>query len=158
MDTEKLKRVWNQKLIPVVIRTGKQGQKLRVRLPFADDNRDWLNTLGKSKVVWINSRKYWELPVSWFNDFVNAALSRYRKLYVIQPFRIQENCSPACMNATGHICECSCMGEHHGAGNNGSWFEVSEKFATRWKEQEVACRLMIAKGGNQRLKMLYDMI
>lgn len=34
------------------------------------------------------------------------------------------------------------MGLHHGAGNDGSWFEVSETFAARWSDRELACRLL----------------
>jgi hypothetical protein len=37
------------------------------------------------------------------------------------------------------------MGRHHGAGNDGTWFEVSDTFATRWGEKELACRLLTAK-------------
>jgi hypothetical protein len=37
------------------------------------------------------------------------------------------------------------MGEHHGAGNDGSWFEVSDAFSTRWQQRELACRLLTAR-------------
>lgn len=145
MQQDKLKAIWNQTLIPVIVRRGGRGEKLRVRVPFAQDNRIWINSIGKSDADWIVTGKYWELPKSWFNDFVEEALQRYRKLYVIQPYREQEKCAPACMEATGHECQCSCMGANHGAGNDGSWFEVSETFATRWNDREIACRLMVAK-------------
>jgi hypothetical protein len=36
------------------------------------------------------------------------------------------------------------LGRYHGAGNDGSWFEISDTFATRWGDQDVACRLMTA--------------
>jgi hypothetical protein len=36
------------------------------------------------------------------------------------------------------------MGANHGAGNDGSWFEVSDAFAFRWGDQYLACRLMLA--------------
>ena len=68
---------------------------------------------------------YWELPKSWFNDFVDRALQRYGKVYIIQPYREQEICARACQEALGHECQCSCMGANHGVGNDGSWFEVS---------------------------------
>lgn len=145
MDEERLREVWRQKKIPVVIRRAETGHKLRVRLPYADNNRQWLNTVGKSSVTWIDSKSYWELPKNWFNDFVNRALERFGKLYVIQPYREQEKCARLCMEAKGHECDCSCMGRNHGAGVNGSWFEVSDTFATRWGEKEIACRLMVAK-------------
>ncbi|MER8584799.1 hypothetical protein NKH19_06035 [Mesorhizobium sp. M1338] len=122
---------------------------MHVRLPFAEDNRQWLNTVGKSSVTWIGGKAYWELPRNWFNSFVNRALDRYGKLYVIQPYREQEKCARKCMEATGHDCNCSCMGRNHGAGANGGWFEVSDTFATRWHEKEIACRLMVSKSSQK---------
>jgi hypothetical protein len=62
---------------------------------------------------------------------VDRSLAKYSKVYIIQPYREHEKCAPACQNAIGHECQCSCMGLYHGAGNDGSWFEVSETFATR---------------------------
>jgi hypothetical protein len=88
---------------------------------------------------------HWELPKSWFNDFVDRALKRYGKVYIIQPYREQEICARACQEALGHECQCSCMGANHGIGNDGSWFEVSDTFSTRWGERELACRLLTAR-------------
>ncbi len=139
---DKLNYVWNQQQIPVVMRRTGKGQRLRARLPYAKKNREWLQNSRRTKPIWISSKKYWELPKAWFNDFVNRTLERYGKVYIIQPYREQEKCAPACLNATGHECECSCMGQYHGAGNDGSWFEVSDTFATRWGNQQLACRLL----------------
>jgi hypothetical protein len=61
------------------------------------------------------------------------------KLYIIQPYREQEKCSPSCQDAEGHECQCSCMGRYHGIGR------VSDTFATRWGDQELACRLLTVK-------------
>lgn len=145
MSAGRLDVIWNQTKIPVILRRNGKGERLRARLPYLKDNAKWINRIGKSYAAWIVAGTYWELPKSWFNNFVNEALARYGKLYVIQPYREQEICAPACMNATGHECQCSCMGANHGAGNDGSWFEVSETFATRWHDQELACRLMVVK-------------
>jgi hypothetical protein len=139
------KRVWNQKEVPVVLRRAKKGQRLRVRIPLSRDNGDWLQNGRRTSPIWFAERKYWEIPKTWFNDFVERALVRYGRLYIVQPYREQEKCSPACLNAIAHECQCSCMGAHHGAGNDGSWFEVSDTFATRWGDQYLACRLMTAK-------------
>jgi len=122
-----------------------RGQRLRARLPYAETNRAWLQNGRRTRPIWVSSKQYWELPKAWFNDFVNRCLERYGKVYIIQPYREQEKCAPACLNATGHECECSCMGQNHGAGNDGSWFEVSETFATRWGNRQLACRLLTAK-------------
>lgn len=145
MGVERLKKIWNQSLIPVVIRTNKNGDKLRVRLPYNNNNRAWLSTIGKSEPLWNDDKKHWELPKSWFNNFVNNALPKYKKLYVMQPYREQEKCARRCMEAEGHDCNCSCMGANHGTGMNDSWFEVDETFATRWRNEDVACRLMVLK-------------
>ncbi len=81
--------------------------------------------------------------MAWFSDLVERCLDRYGKVYIIQPFREQEKCAPACMNATGHDCQCSCMGANHGAGlAGGRWKVIDEAFATRWGDELIACRLL----------------
>lgn len=140
-----LLQVWNQKEIPVVLRRGGKGQLPRIRIPFSLSNRAWLQNGRRTNPTWLQDLKCWEIPASWFNDFVARTLKKCGKLYVIQPYRKQEKCAPACLTAVGHECQCSCMGENHGVGNDGSWFEVSETFATRWGEKHLACRLMVTK-------------
>lgn len=139
---ERYKLIWNQSRIPVILRRAGKGEKLRVRLPFDDDNRDWLRNHRRTHPVWISNGRYWELPKAWFDDLVERALVRYGGVYIFQPFREQEKCSPACQNAIGHECQCSCMGANHGAGSDASWFEVSETFSFRWGPKELACRLL----------------
>lgn len=144
-ELNRLRAAWNQTEIPIVLRRGGRGERLRIKLPFGVGNRDWLQNGRRVKPIWNARLRCWEIPKSWFNDFVNRSLGRYGRLYIVQPYREQEVCAPACMNALGHECQCSCMGANHGVGNDGSWFEVSESFATRWHGRELACRLMIAK-------------
>lgn len=141
----RLKIAWNQTKIPIVLRRGGNGEKLRVRLPFADDNYQWLRDSRRIKPEWIASEKYWELPKAWFNDFVDRSLEKYGCVYVVQPFSEQEICARACMEAEGHECQCSCMGANHGSGVTGSWFEVSDYFAIRSHSPKLACRLMTNK-------------
>lgn len=139
---QRLKKVWNQQDIPVILRRGK-GHRTRLRLPFAKENRSWIQGGRKRDPKWFHAKHYWEIPQAWFNDLVSRLLSRFGKVYVIQPYREQEKCAPACWNAKGHECQCSCMGEHHGTGDpGGRWFIASEAFATRWHEQDLACRLL----------------
>lgn len=145
--SENLQKAWKQNLVPVIFRRAK-GKKLCIKLPYLEGNRYFLQNDRRNSPEWIQNRKYWETPYSWFNDLVNRLLKRHGKLYVIQPFREQEKCAPACMNAIGHECSCSCMGANHGVGNDGSWFEVCDSFATRWGEQHFACRLMSLKNTN----------
>lgn len=137
--------VWNQHRTPVAFRRTGKGEMLWVRLPYSTSNRQWLQNGRRNNPEWKSVEKYWELPKAWFNDFVDRALDRYGSVYIIQPYREQEKCAPACMNAVGHECNCSCMGQNHGAGNDGSWFEVSDAFATRWGGKEIACRLLTRK-------------
>ena len=38
------------------------------------------------------------------------------------------------------------MGEYHGSENpEGRWFVVSDTFAVRWEDKELACRLLTRK-------------
>ncbi|WP_428515459.1 hypothetical protein [Roseovarius sp.] len=145
VEKQRYKSVWNQKEVPVIIRRTGKDEKHRVRLPFSEDNREWLQHGRRTKPVWQQSGRYWELPKAWFNDFVERALERYRQVYIFQPYREQEKCSPACQKALGHSCQCSCMGANHGAGGGGSWFEVSETFAFRWGSRNLACRLLTTR-------------
>lgn len=141
----RLRSVWEQGRSPVVLRRTGKGQRLRARLPYSEDNGTWLKNRRRVSPIWVDDEEYWELPKAWFNDFVDRSLARYGSVYIIQPYREQEICSPACQNATGHECQCSCMGLYHGAGNDGTWFEVSDTFSTRLGDQELACRLLTAR-------------
>ena len=141
---ERIKSIWRQNDVPVIYRRGGDNQLL-VKLPYSSNNMEWLREDTKrKKPIWIDKYKCWETPKSWFNDLVDRLLIRFGKVYIIQPYREQEKCAPACWNAKGHECQCSCMGEHHGSGNpSDRWFIVSETFATRWHDRELACRLLI---------------
>lgn len=150
MDRLTLTFVWKlQKETPVVLRRTGNGERLRVKLPYENNNRQWLRNARRTNPEWFDAKGdqpgYWELPKVWFNDFVDRALARYGKVYIIQPYRPQEICSPACQNALRHECQCSCMGAHHGTGTGGGWFEVSDAFSTRWGERQLACRLLTAR-------------
>lgn len=141
-DTARLTNVWKQNHIPVLLRKGK-GHRLMVKLPYDEHNYTWLKQDNRTKPEWNTKFKCWKLPQAWFNNLVSHILSHYGQLYIIQPYRAQETCAPACWNAKGHECQCTCMGENHGSQNPaGNWFTVSETFATLWHESKLACRLM----------------
>ena len=144
-DTTKLRLAWNQKNIPVILRRAGKGELLRIRLPQSASNGCWLQNGRRIYPKWDEGKRFWETPKSWFNDLVERSLLKYGKIYIMQPYREQERCAPACLDAVGHECQCSCMGANHGSRNDGSWFEVTESFAVRWKPVHLACRLMIAK-------------
>ena len=137
----RLDRILRQTDAPVVIRLGK-AHRLRVLLPFADDNRLWLQQGMKSRPVWLRSEKRWDLPANHFNVFVRRALERYGRLWVVQPYKEHEVCAPACWNAVGHECQCSCMGANHGSQSGEGFFVVNDTFAVRYGNEHVACRLM----------------
>jgi hypothetical protein len=146
-----LRRIWRQDEVPVIVRKGK-GHKLRVKLPHPSVEfeplrraRAFLQAARPKgrRPDWLQQYRGWEVSQDWFSDLVDHVLKRFSKLYIIQPYREQEKCAAACMNAQGHECQCSCMGANHGAGGPGAgWFEVSETFATRWGDEQLACRLM----------------
>jgi len=142
-DTEqRINRIRNQTKVPVIIRQG-SGNPLLIHLPYALDNRAWIRGNGRIKPKWEPKDKCWETPKAWFHDLVEKSLSRYGKVYIIQPYRKQEKCAPACWNAEGYECQCSCMGENHGSqGTKGRWLVISDTFATRWRTTELACRLI----------------
>ncbi|MGR3436381.1 MAG: hypothetical protein ACU0CO_16070 [Shimia sp.] len=153
MDTMRvppqIERQWAQARVPIVVRSGMKGDKLTARLPYREDNKRWVYGLApgtrRPQVHWTRPEGAWKLPVGWFNRFVDGALERYGRLYVVQPFREIEKCAPACRNATGHECQCSCMGANHGVGDGGGWFDVSETFSFRWGPRQAAIRLMTKK-------------
>jgi len=141
-NLEKIKTIWRQELIPVIYRKG-PGYPLMLRLPYREGNRAWLKQGKRNEPKWITDKKYWEVPKAWFNDLVSLSLERWGNLYIIQPYQAQEKCAPACWNALGHECQCSCMGANHGSESAGrGWFIVSDTFATRWNSSELACRLL----------------
>lgn len=139
----RLREIWKQEKIPVVFREGK-SKPLLIRLPYAPNNKQLLKANHRNDPEWVKQYQCWRTPASWFEDIVKRALIKYGQVYVIQPFQEKQKCSPACWNARGIQCECSCMGEHHGAGNPvGKWHIVSETFAVSWGDKTYSCRLIV---------------
>lgn len=135
-------QIWNQRQVPVVVRRAHTGP-LIVQLPFRDDNRVWLRGERRSRPRWDAAGKYWSVPASWFDYVIRTSLERYGRVYAIQGSREQQRCAPACWNAEGFDCECSCLGENHGNGRpDGNWHEVSDTFAFQWGPRRYACRLI----------------
>lgn len=141
-DARDAAAIWRQSKVPVVYRQG-GGQPLMIRLPYGPDNRNGLRSDHRRNPEWLVKFKCWETPRSWFEDVVRRSLGRYGRVYVIQPYQVQEKCAPACWNAIGIECECSCMGANHGSGNPpGKWHVVSDTFAVQWQDRLLACRLI----------------
>ena len=59
-----------------------------------EGNRSWLQNGRRATPVWISGGRYWEIPKTWFNDFVERALETFGRVYVIQPYREQRNARP----------------------------------------------------------------
>lgn len=129
----------------MAIRSDEKGTKVLVHLPYREDNKLWVRGLGITRPKYDSEHQAWKLPKTWFNGFVEAALVRYGQIYVVQPYREFEVCAPACRNAKGHDCNCSCMGQNHGTGDGDGWFDVSDTFSIRWGRKEMALRLMALK-------------
>lgn len=143
----RLREIWNQDRVPVVVRGGRI-RPLLVRLPpappDAQGNYAWLRNERRTYPESLSRYKAWSIPKAWFEDTLRRALELYGAVYVIQPFKTTEKCAPACWNATGALCECSCMGANHGSGTPvGKWHVVSETFAAQIKERQFSCRLLL---------------
>jgi len=144
---QRLRTIWNQQTYPVLFR--RESGKLRVRVPYFPNDMLWFGRTqfwlraGRHTIPeWFLKGHFWEVPASWFNDMVKQMLDQFGAVYVIQPYREQEICADQCWNAKGHDCQCSCMGANHGQGKHGEWLEISDTFATRWGDVEIACRLI----------------
>lgn len=143
---ERLIAIWRQKDVPVLFRRG-SGKPLLFGYTFTTESWKWLQTFGRRVPRWDERYNCWTVPASWFNPMVAGCLDLYGSVYIIQPYRAQEKCAPACWHAVYDECECSCMGLNHGSGHpEGNWKIVSDAFATRWNEQELACRLLTKAG------------
>ena len=74
---------------------------------------------------------------------MERCLARYGKVYIVQSYREHEVCAPACWDAKGHECSCSCMGANHGMGNDGrGWTVISDTLAVRHGDEQLAVRLL----------------
>lgn len=111
-----------------------------MRVAWRIDNREYLTGYGR-RITRQPQYRAWEIPVSRFNDIVHRMLERYGRVYLIQLHRDLEKCAPACWNALGFDCECSCMGENHGSGRELTHI-VSDTFAFEWGGRKLSCRLI----------------
>lgn len=147
-EEERLRRIWNQKDIPVIFRASRVA-KLRIRLPYRSDNRRWLKcSKRKKEPEWDKEKQNWILPKSRLTELVEMILNRHGAIYIIQPYREIEKCAPACWDAVGFECECSCLGENHGRNHHhDGWFVVSEACALRHGRRRFGARLLRLRNG-----------
>ena len=140
-NRKRLKAVWRQDKVPVLFR--QSSGPLLVKFERFLGDRAWLRR-QRGRIPRRDEKfRCWSTPRSWLDGLVDQFLNQYGQLYIIQPLKRQQKCAPACVNALGHECECACLGENHGSGHLGrSWRVISEVFATKWSEEELACRLL----------------
>lgn len=138
--------LWRQSTYPVVFRDTAQ-KRLLVKLPWAEGNGHWLRDGRHHRPVWLKQWKCWQVPHAWLDDVTRRLCQRYASVYVVQPYRERETCAPACWNAMGIECECSCLGANHGQGDQGkAWYIVSDTCAVHWGTRQYACRFLQQKG------------
>ena len=142
----RLRDIWHRANPPVLFRRG-SGSPLLVRVPYAANNFEWLRGDKRHKPSWNKQFKCWEVPVAWYDWLAGRLVQKYASAYLVQIYREQQKCAPACWDANGLHCECSCMGANHGTGHlGGRWHEVSDTFAFEWGPKKYACRLLIPVG------------
>lgn len=140
---ETIVKIWRNGIIPVIFCCASPPE-LRVKLPFATGNRAWIQP-ATTQVRWDKHRKCWIVAKRRFSSLVRDCLHRHGKAYVIQQRKELEKCAPACWNATGMDCECSCGGTNHGCGDEDRWHIVHDAFAFRWHSVGYSCRLIESK-------------
>lgn len=118
---------------PRVLNTGKPPLLLRV--PYAEDNREWLRGEELRKPTWNRAAKRWEVPLSWKPRVLRLLIERYAAVILIQRTpKSVEKCAPACWRAESDVteCICSCGGANHGTADNpGGFHEINETLAVR---------------------------
>lgn len=87
---------------------------LRVRLPYAEDNRRWFKSLGIRAPEWIKSDGWWEIPRSRLADLLDAIVDRYPRVKLIRFGKKRIRCTQSCVDAREPECVCSCGGLNHG--------------------------------------------
>jgi len=138
----RLRALWTKANPPVIFRRG-GAEPLLVKLPYSPNNFIWLRADKRRKPEWNAHYKCWETPIAWYDWLAHRILRQYSAVYLVQRYREQQKCAPACWDAKGLHCECSCMGENHGSGHpGGRWHEVSDTFAFEWSTRKYACRLL----------------
>jgi hypothetical protein len=145
--------IWCQKEIPVIYRAGKKLPlyiKIEEREAYLNIDGHWYYSenwlrVGNRKPRWLCEFGCWSVPAAWFSKIIRLCLDRYERVYVMQPYREKEQCAPACWDAQGDLCECSCLGANHGTGQPDGYYIISETFAVRWSGPRIGCRLLVRK-------------
>jgi hypothetical protein len=142
----RLNEIWEQRSIAVLYRPG--DDDLYVKTPYALGNKEWFQDgrNRRSAPKWNPEEKHWRVPRSHFKELTRRLVERFRRAYIIQPYNEKEVCAPACWNASGLDCECSCLGQNHGNGQpGGRWYIISETCAIKWGSRGLKWNLIEIK-------------
>ena len=140
---EDFSKIWNQDQIPVLFLQEKRGI-LVIHLPPSSDNMVWLKSSRRNIPKWLEDYSGWQVPKSWLEDITKQSLKKFGMAYVIQLHYPAKKCAPACWNAKGIKCVCSCHGKNHGSGQPlGRWHIVSETCAIQYDEEFYSCKLIL---------------
>lgn len=146
-ELDKMHKIWKEDPVVMLSKDNpKAPNGVYVKFPGSKPPIGW---------VWGNRRnwprynvifKCWVVPMSWFDDMVEKMLIHFGHVYVIETVQSQHVCAPACWNAIGIACKCSCNGLNHGKNQPaGDWRVVSEAFAVYKGESKLTCRLIKAQ-------------
>lgn len=112
--------------------------------PYRRGNKE-LVKIGRNRPRWDPSDKSWHCPKAHFEELVQDLMRVFGGVYVIQHINEREICAPACRNAKGLHCECSCAGANHGSGDDSGWYDISETFSVRHNDDHLAVRFVKSK-------------
>ena len=106
-----------------------------VQLPYADDNRDYLEEILDVRPRWNPDDRGWLVARSRVDDVLCAVALDYDSVTVAREGRPDgtEKCDTRCRKAIGLDCSCSCMGVHHGEEHwqDNGWSLVGDTTLTR---------------------------
>jgi hypothetical protein len=143
--------IWGNLKIPVVFKKNSKDDVLvrieykhQTKFEFAILNDGRTHITGNQKFpTWDNQYRCWRTAKTKSQHTVEILLKKFGEVYYIHGYKNQVKCAPACWNAKGTDCQCSCMGANHGQGvPGGNWFVVNDTLAVQYEEREYSCRLL----------------
>lgn len=131
--------------IPVLLNPKTKG-KIMLRFPNEEKHQAFVEAGQKSEPEW---KPYgaWLVARSALRSHAQRCIGEWGSCWIVQSYREKEVCAPACQNALGLECHCSCMGLYHGheaEASSGKWHVVNEAFCVRWGDVVYAVRRISA--------------
>lgn len=138
--------------LPVLLNTKTKG-KIMLRFPNEEKHEDFVAGGQRSEPEW---KPYgaWFVARSALRSHAQRCIAKWGGCWIVQSYREKEVCAPACQNAIGLECHCSCMGLYHGheaEATSGKWHVVNEAFCVRWGDVVYAVRRISAYGEPPKL-------